>query len=539
MKNFLHINWFWFGTFVLTGCGLSAALQFELWWDFANYHYYNPWAFLNRRMGFDIAPASVNTYFNPFLDLPFYYLVHFFNDHPRLVSSIQGAWWGALLFVFYKINLLLWEVNSLKGKFSVLLSLAIGATGFATFMQMGTSSNEVQTAFFILSGFYLLFNEICGSSEQRTAVVFSAGLIMGAAMGLKPTAIVYCLGAGSTLLLYCRQLKSPLQSVLGFVGGGLLGYLLTNGYWMFKLWKQFGNPFFPFLNAVFKSPYFDDFNYTDRRYLPEQWYDYLIYPFEWAFHFRRIVGETCFVDIRIALLSVIALMWLVLRAVNKCPAMGIRLQFMATFVLVSYILWLSFFAIIRYLIPVEMLAAIFIVKGFWGGMPSAGRRQTIYLSAAVFLGYMLVNTPLQSSNFGSRRKFSKVIDAEKMFLPNDTLILLYNFPTAALIPIYVGENPKIRAIGMKHHNGEFMKGSDFSDRGAMAEQKEEVLRHHQGPVVVFVRNVQNFYKVFNPKTDRYVKKMFCRPLKTNIDRLIDVCVPENLRNSIFAEEASK
>ena len=35
----------------------------ELQWDLANYHYYNAWAFLKGRLGYDIAPAMVNTYF--------------------------------------------------------------------------------------------------------------------------------------------------------------------------------------------------------------------------------------------------------------------------------------------------------------------------------------------------------------------------------------------------------------------------------------------------------------------------------------------
>ena len=43
-------------------------------WDFRNYHWYAPYAFLNNRMGFDIAVAHHASYFNPFLDIPFYVL---------------------------------------------------------------------------------------------------------------------------------------------------------------------------------------------------------------------------------------------------------------------------------------------------------------------------------------------------------------------------------------------------------------------------------------------------------------------------------
>ena len=49
---------------------ISAFLKNENFFDFANYHYYNPWAFLNGRIGYDIAPASFLTFLNPLLDLP-------------------------------------------------------------------------------------------------------------------------------------------------------------------------------------------------------------------------------------------------------------------------------------------------------------------------------------------------------------------------------------------------------------------------------------------------------------------------------------
>src|ERR1700729_4561198 len=43
-------------------------------WDFRNYHWYAPYAFLNNRLGFDVAVAHQATYYNPALDLPFYLL---------------------------------------------------------------------------------------------------------------------------------------------------------------------------------------------------------------------------------------------------------------------------------------------------------------------------------------------------------------------------------------------------------------------------------------------------------------------------------
>jgi hypothetical protein len=46
--------------------GLGALLLGQdASWDLRDYHYYNPYAFLNNRMSFDVAPAQLQTYYNP------------------------------------------------------------------------------------------------------------------------------------------------------------------------------------------------------------------------------------------------------------------------------------------------------------------------------------------------------------------------------------------------------------------------------------------------------------------------------------------
>ena len=68
---------------ILIGIGsyVCTITKFEIIWDFANYHYYNAYAFLNNRLNYDIAPASVNTFFNPLIELPLYFLIQKFNQN--------------------------------------------------------------------------------------------------------------------------------------------------------------------------------------------------------------------------------------------------------------------------------------------------------------------------------------------------------------------------------------------------------------------------------------------------------------------------
>ena len=45
-------------------------------WDWQNYHEYNVWALLNGRYAIDALPAGFQTYFNPTVYFPVYYLRH-------------------------------------------------------------------------------------------------------------------------------------------------------------------------------------------------------------------------------------------------------------------------------------------------------------------------------------------------------------------------------------------------------------------------------------------------------------------------------
>src|ERR1700733_1409092 len=53
---------------------LALALGQDVNWDLRNYHWYNAYAFLNGRYGFDLLPSQTPWFYNPLLDVPFYLL---------------------------------------------------------------------------------------------------------------------------------------------------------------------------------------------------------------------------------------------------------------------------------------------------------------------------------------------------------------------------------------------------------------------------------------------------------------------------------
>ncbi|HEY0832475.1 MAG TPA: hypothetical protein VGE72_01090, partial [Azospirillum sp.] len=51
---------------------LALAFGMDANWDLRNYHWYNAYAFLNGRAGFDRLVAQMPSFYNPLMDVPFY-----------------------------------------------------------------------------------------------------------------------------------------------------------------------------------------------------------------------------------------------------------------------------------------------------------------------------------------------------------------------------------------------------------------------------------------------------------------------------------
>ena len=59
-------------------------------WDFLNYHWYNAYAWLTDRRGFDVAVAHHATYYNPLADVPVYLAA-------RIFPLVSAGWDGGAL----------------------------------------------------------------------------------------------------------------------------------------------------------------------------------------------------------------------------------------------------------------------------------------------------------------------------------------------------------------------------------------------------------------------------------------------------------
>lgn len=362
-----------FCLFLLAGGVLSACMKFELQYDFLQYHYYNGFAFWNNRLGVDIAPAFIPTFYNPLLDAVMYALMSVLKQHVTIYCFIQGLWFGALMYLAFKISALYFDLTTRSGKVFACISLLICATGTATWFQMGTATHETELAVLTVGAFYLLLRD-----NKR---FFAAGLLLGMAAGFKLTAAIYCISTGLTLILFYKTLDKPLKSISVFALGGLIGFLIVDGFWMIKLWNLYDNPFFPFWNGIFKSPYFPEHNYIDPLHLNgKTFWDRLFAPFLMAYQNGFSVNMLSF-DPRFAVAVVVGALSVVAyrKHINK------KVLFAGIYALVCFIVWeiLSFNA--RFLMSAEIVVGILLTYAlyvFWKKHPELNVKTAFFYALA-------------------------------------------------------------------------------------------------------------------------------------------------------------
>lgn len=541
-------NWLVLSLFLLGGGLLSMVLRYEMSWDFANYHYFGPWAFLNDRVGYDVAAAGFNAFYNPFMDMPLYFLIKYFNDYPLFIHFMQGLWSGAMLYLIFKISLLCFDTNTWRGKISVVLAMLVALTGNAFFMQIGTSSNDIQTTVLVMISFYMLLKEI-NRDNMRAWVFLAAGYIMGASMGLKLTTVTYCVSSGLALILFYKHLSKPLLFISLFAVGGLCGFLTFEGYWMFILWEKFGNPFFPFANAIFKSPWAEADDNSYMFFRPRTFTQFLIHPFVMSLSFNRFEGMAWSVDFRMAIIYSVAIIYairLFVRRVRKQPIeIDKQQKFLMLFLLLSYLIWVNLFSLMRFYVPIEMLSAIYIVKALMSIKPKSLISESLYYTFMSILLFIMVSTPYFTDYWGKKiydEKWMKYVQFDDVKIPDDTLLLSYNLPMAMALPYFTDVKgvKNLRMVSVLQEVyllASIKKGKSFdyfNMNPHWIELKKEVMDNHKGPIFALINETKD-PKFQATKDSPLIRGLKCRLLYNNIVPVWMLCVPPEMEEQVWGD----
>lgn len=420
---------------MIIGAVLSLLLRFEIYYDLLHYHYYNGFAFVHDRLEIDVAPANIHTFFNPLADALNWFLIKHLNNFPNVYLAITGSVFGMLLFICMKIYLLFFQ-----NKFAVAAALVLGTTGFATWFQIGTTTNEIPAAVLVLTALYFILK---GEKE------LFAAFLLGAAAGLKLTAATYCLSSGIAFLLF--NFRNPKQVAL-FALCGVGGFLAIDGFWAWRLFNLYQNPFFPFLNGLFHSPYFADINFSIQAFeapqIDKSFISLLFLPLlliSVTKGAEPTLDHLNFSDFRWFLACILLIIWIF--KTHKAP-LSRQEKFLMVWLILSWLIWFKVFLVVRYLIPVETMLPVFFVKAAISLKPSAGSvlKQAVKIFLCLFCFFICIRTTW-NSDYWSRRTEQTLLPPLPcaMNVPDGTLFLTASEGNSAFLA-QIAEKRKIRIV---------------------------------------------------------------------------------------------
>jgi hypothetical protein len=463
-------------------------------WDLRNYHFYNPFAFLTGRMGYDIAVSHVATYYNPLMYLPFYFAVILLP--PKAIGFILGFVPGLNVLILYGIARQAVDPgNSAKAAWFCLATALVGMLGAINLAEIGTSFGDNILSLPVLAAVWMIVrfrHRLCDPGRSGWPVAAAAGVLAGCALGLKQPFGIYCVG----LCAACFGLPAPFRRRLAlaliFGLGVLAGTALTGGFWLLEMWNRFQNPLFPYFNDVFKSPWGALGSYRDERFIPKSLLMWLLFPI-WFNVDPMQVGEIGFRDLRFSLLYLLLLallgrtIWRRLKrpsagltADSASPAMT---SFFVIFMVVAFVLWMKMFAVYRYAIVCEFLVPLTVLLVL-GALLRNARRQ---MRAALLCMFIMLVT-LAPGHWGRRPWTSDYFDIRlpEIAEPQSTIVLVTGHdPMAYMIPFFPPQLRFLRIQGFV--TGPSPTLNEF-DRLMM-----RILAEHNGQILILYRVYEEWH----------------------------------------------
>ncbi len=520
-----------FAVLALIFCALSACLQYENIWDLVNYHYYAGFSFLTGRTGYDLAPSIHHSFLNPLPDVPTYVLMRALNAYPAVYYAVAGLPAAVCVFVFLRICLLFFDFSTKGGKALTAAALAVGATGYGFFFQIGSSTHEIAIAAFVLTAFYFLLKALFFNENGRDfRFLLLSGFLFGAAAGLKINAAMYCVSSGVCVLAFYKKLRRPVRQIACFAAGGLTGFALTAGYWAYKMHALYQNPFPPLYNTIFKSPYFENFNYTDTVFsVGRSFWDVLTLPFAFIGYSGGDKTElSAFTEFRWAIAFVVLAAIVAARLFKRKAPQASPAAFATLFCLLSYALWAYALPVMRYTVPFEMLTGLLLVVAWRDCLPD-GYFKT--MTGAFALAACLFVVFISKPQWASLPK-EKVLDFAPLDLPDDTLLFFVGDPLSAYF-VPEAESKNVRAVTVSALTPLAFR---MTETGEFANERAKIVKEHRGGHAALVRS--EFFNMWEMPRMAWeiVDQSDCRPYRQPVyTNRIFLCRPAASNQYVFQD----
>lgn len=447
------------GLAVLLPIVAMLLLGFDANWDLRNYHLYNVHAWFTGRAAIDIAPAQLQSWHNPLLDVPLYLIVTS-GLSPRWASAWLTVPTIVALFFLLRLQRTLSVEPPTRTSQVVLALLAL--TGAATYSTLALSMNDGFVAAGILGSLWLVLGRDSPSGHSHW---FFAGLLAGGVAGLKLTAFFYCLG------LACSALASPewrerMRRMASLAAGGAIGFATTYAYWGWQLWKQRENPFFPYFNNVFNSPDALPLPWADVRFRPESWLDALLSPIHLLSRSQRF-SELTLSDPRL-LAGIVGLTLLTFLHRRSAAALRNRSAILLVFFVSSFLVWILQYGIYRYAIALELIGSLALIVL----LQRLPRSRTI----ALLIVFVLVSADTKRPNWGHVKVSAPGLGMSRPMLAPDTLIVIASGEPVAYFALALPDDVPLVAVA-----NNMMSPGRNTRLQLLAEQR---LREHTGPILL-------------------------------------------------------
>jgi hypothetical protein len=393
-------------------------------WDLRNYHLYNPWAWLNDRLTTDLAPAGLQSYFSPLIDVPYFLLIQWLPG--PLVGFLLGTLHGLVAIPLFHACRLCLDAESDADRKAFWLTVA-GLLGIATLAGVGNTMGDHMTALPVMAAAAILLKYHPVGPERSLTALLMAGGLLGLAVGLKLTNAIYVAGAcGALLAAFSARLPERLFAATAVGLTSIAVFAVVAGPWHWQLWQELGNPLFPQFNAWFQSPLAPQTLVADQRWQPDNWFETSIWPLLITVDPSR-AGDKPLPQIVFAVLFILLLLWpiarpLTRRSERRTPAVSPQQAFLLTFIGVAFAFWTLLFGVYRYLVPLELLAplAIWILAPrVW---PRPGAQRLRFWLVVVVTAYAVANF----TTWGTRPWAVTTVQVEPPALedPSETAFIL-------------------------------------------------------------------------------------------------------------------
>jgi hypothetical protein len=343
----------------------TLALGKDVHWDALNYHLYLGFSGVDDRFPVDFFAAGPPSYINPYAYVPLYLMTS--AGWPALWIAVAFATLhAALLWLTFEIAMVAgWarDRGTLAG--FALLAMVFAAVNPVVLQGLGSTMTDLSTGVFVLGAWLAIARMLRGNGNVALAV--AAGALCGVAAALKLSNAVFAMAAVPVLALVPGGAGARVRGIAVFSIACGLAFAAVALPWSWQLWREFGNPFFPFLNHVFASPDFVSSPLRYERFIPASLAEFLLRPFHMLSASSTVHTEPRAPDLRYVALIAALVAWAVaarLRPLREAAASDDEaaarrvLAGLLVGIAVSWCIWLTISGNSRYFVPMACIVAV-------------------------------------------------------------------------------------------------------------------------------------------------------------------------------------